>query len=88
MLPSLSCLHYSDSWKAQHNSSALRRVPQQLARGCPHSYSCVHGHSVPESAAALEGRSDSEIEVDLEEKGEEGPLKDTGAEQAFLLHTR
>lgn len=48
----------------------------------------MHGHSVLETAAALEGRSDSEIEVDLEEKREEGPLRDTGAEEAFLLHGR
>lgn len=72
---SITLLHYDE-------------VPQQLARGCPHSCSCVHGHSVPESAAALEGRSDSETEVDLKEKREEGPLRDAGAEQAFLLHTR
>lgn len=63
-------------------------VPQQLARGCPHSYSFAHGHSVPETAAALEGRSDSEIEVDLDEKKEEGPLKDTEEDSCFTAGSR
>lgn len=45
-----------------------RLLPQQLARECRRSYSSWHVRSGPEIAAALGGRSGSEIEVGLQDR--------------------